>query len=284
MLPLIPRNERPVLGRRPRRPRLARFLLICWYDPNGIATVYENCALWQLHSEFQLEILNLWPTRVARLSLPPSLDLREYDGVIIHAAVSYKFDNLEALDQQLARAIEQYDGVKVLVEQDEQSMAGCFAEYVERKVFDVLLTCVPEAELCKVYRRTKVGDIAFVHVLTGYVTPAMRHLTKPWGSSRPIEIGYRGSIQPLSFGRLGFEKRKIGYDMARALADRPGVRLDISCRAECRFNGFAWIELLSASDATLGVESGSNLFDFDGGVEMWCREFEASHAAMDRLS
>jgi glycosyltransferase involved in cell wall biosynthesis len=284
MLPLIPRNERPVLGRRARRPRLARFLLICWYDPNGISTVYENIALWQLHSEFQLEILNLWPTRGVRLSLPPALDLREYDGVIIHATVSYDFGNLEALDSPLARPIEQYDGVKVLMKQDEQRMAGRFADYIQRKDFDVLLTCVPESELRKVYPRAKVGDIAFVHVLTGYVTPAMRHLTIPWSSSRPIGIGYRGSIQPLSFGRLGFEKRKIGYDVARVLAGRPGMRLDISSRGEHRLNGFAWIGFLTASQATLGVESGSNLFDFDGGVEAWCREFEAAHAAMDRLS
>jgi hypothetical protein len=88
---------RPLLGRR-GRPGAARFLLVCFYDPTGVATVYENVAVWQRLSEFELEILNLWPTRGARLNLPPTLELAAYDGIIIHAAVSYTFDNLEALD------------------------------------------------------------------------------------------------------------------------------------------------------------------------------------------
>ena len=92
----------------------------------------------------------------------------------------------------------------------------------------MLLTCVPEPEQPKVYPREQVGDLAFVRVLTGYVTEAMRDLAAPWRPSRPIDIGYRGSIQPLSFGRLGFEKRKIGIDVSRALGDRADLRLDIT--------------------------------------------------------
>lgn len=246
------RNERPFLGRRLQRPRPARFLLVCWYDPNGIATVYENIAVWQRLSEFELEIVNLWPTRGARLILPPTVELGAYDGVIIHATVSYAIDNLEALDAQLGRPFEQYDGIKVLMKQDEQRMAGRFADYVRRKGFDVLLTCVPELEAEKVYPRTKIGDAALVHVLTGYVTPAMRQLAMPRARSRPIDIAYRGSIQPLCFGRLGFEKRKIGYDVACSLGSRPGISLDISSRPEDRVNGSAWTDFLAASRATLG--------------------------------
>src|SRR5207342_2417586 len=116
--------------------------------------------------------------------------------------------------------------------------------------------------------------LAFVRVLTGYVTEAMRNLASPWDSSRPIDIGYRGSIQPLSFGRLGFEKRKIGIDVSRVLGGREDLRLDVTSSPEARINGPGWIDFLAASKATLGVESGSNLFDFDGSVQEWCHEFE----------
>ena len=274
-------EARPRLGRLRRRPGAARFLLVCFYDPNGIATVYESIALWQRLSEFDLEVLNLWPTRGDWVRLPPSLDLAEYDGVIIHAAVSYTFGNLAALDSRLARPFDEYEGVKVLMKQDEQRMSGRFAEYLGQKRFDVLLTCVPEPEQQKVYPREQVGDLAFMQVLTGYVTETMREPTAPWHRSRPIDIGYRGSIQPLSFGRLGFEKRKIGIDVSRALGDRDDLRLDITSAPEARINGPAWIEFLAASKATLGVESGSNLFDFDGSVEQWCREFETAHPDVD---
>jgi glycosyltransferase involved in cell wall biosynthesis len=275
-------EARPRLGRSVGRPGAARFLLVCFYDPNGIAAVYEGIERWQRLSEFNLEILNLWPSRGDWLRLPPALDLAEYDGVIIHAAVSYTFGNVAALDARLARPFEHYDGVKVLMKQDEQRMSSLFAEYLGRKKFDVLLTCVPEPEQPKVYPREQVGDLAFVRVLTGYVTEAMRNLAAPWRGSRPIDIGYRGSIQPLSFGRLGFEKRKIGDDVCRALAGSGGLRLDITSAPAARIHGPGWIDFLAASKATLGVESGSNLFDFDGGVEQWCREFEAAHAGPDR--
>jgi glycosyltransferase involved in cell wall biosynthesis len=274
---------RPLLGRR-GRPGAARFLLVCFYDPTGIATVYENVAMWQRLSDFELEVLNLWPTNGARLHLPPTLDLAAYDGIIIHAAVSYTFANLEALDAKLARPFEAYDGVKVLMRQDEQQLTSRFAEYLGRKRFDVLLTCVPESELPKTYPRSQVGDIAIVQVLTGYVSETMREMATPWNCSRPIDIGYRGSLQPLWFGRLALEKRKIGDDVARARAGRPGMCLDISSRQEDRLSGSAWIDFLAASKSTLGVESGSNLFDFDGRVEEWCHRFEASHPEMDRLS
>ena len=277
-------DTKPLLGRRWGRPGAARFLVMCWYEPHGITTVYENIAIWQRLSEFELEILNLWPTRGHPLVLPPTIDLSEFDGVIIHAALSYSFENLNALDSQLGRPFEHYDGIKVLMKQDEQRATSLFAEYLGRKQFDVLLTCVPELELFRVYPRDKVGDLAFVNVLTGYVSQAMREMSNPWSRSRPIDIGYRGSIQPLCFGRLGFEKRKIGYDVLAALSGRDAIRSDISSRPQDRFNGSAWMDFISASKATLGVESGSNLFDFDGAVEEWCHGFEASHLEMNPLS
>ena len=216
--------------------------------------------------------------------LPATIDLSEYDGVIIHAAVSYSFENLDTLDSRLPQPFEQYDGVKVLMKQDEQRSTALFAEYLGRKRFDVLLTCVPEPEWPRVYPRDLVGDVALVHGLTGYVTETMRKMTTPWSRARPIDLGYRGSVQPLSFGRLGFEKRHIGYDVSRALSCRHGIRSDISSRPQDRIHGSAWIDFIAASKATLGVESGSNLFDFDGGVEKWCCGFEAAHLDMDPLS
>ncbi len=107
-------DTKPLLGRRWGRPGAARFLVMCWYEPHGITTVYENIAMWQRLSEFELEILNLWPTRGHPLVLPPTIDLSEFDGVIIHAALSYSFENLNALDSQLGRPFEHYVGVPSL--------------------------------------------------------------------------------------------------------------------------------------------------------------------------
>ena len=49
-------------------------------------------------------------------------------------------------------------------------------------------------------------------MLTSYVTPTLRALDSR-KAERPIEIGFRRFIQPLEFGRLAFEKHKIGDDV-----------------------------------------------------------------------
>jgi glycosyltransferase involved in cell wall biosynthesis len=272
----------PKLGR--QKLGAARLLLVCYFDPNGISTIYENIAYWQRFSEYSIEILNLWPNRSGPLSLSSSVDLSDFDGIIIHCTTSYSPTNLRSLDRELPRPFEQYDGLKILMKQDEQVHTSCFSEYIAEKKFDLVITCVPPQELEKVYPTSVVGDVTFLHALTGYVSPYMLGLDRGATSSRKIEISYRGSIQPLEFGRLGFEKRKISYDVAHAATGFPDLRVDISSRWEDRIAGPAWFDFLGNSKAVLGVESGSNLFDFTGEVATWCRLFEAQHSECSHLS
>lgn len=272
---------RPRLGRWLPGKRGNRFLFVCFYDPAGIMTVYQDIALWQQYSSHNIEVLNLFPSRDRVLSLPATIDLRDYDGVVIHCTASYHPDNLATLDRNLVVPFDKYDGVKVLMKQDEQVSTNRFAEYIRNKRIDLVLSCLPPEEREKVYPREVVGDVRFLHVLTGYVTPFMQELPSPPLAQRPRDISYRGSLQPLWFGRLGFEKRKIGYDVARALL---GHRLtaDISSRPSDRLSGPAWFEFLAGSRAVLGVESGANLFDFTGEVESWCVDFANRHPDDDQ--
>ena len=204
---------RPRLGRRSERAG-ERFLLVCFFDPSGISTVYENIALWQRFSRYGIEVLNLWPgKRASTLVMPSSIDLDDFGGIIIHCTACYFPANLKSLDCELNRRIEHYDGLKILMKQDEQVNTNSFAECIRQKGFDLVITCVPPEDREKVYPRGLVGDVEFLGVLTGYVSPYMRQLRGRNMADRPIDISYRGSIQPLEFGRLGFEKRKIGYDM-----------------------------------------------------------------------
>src|SRR5262249_10278823 len=135
----------------------------------------------------------------------------------------------------------------------------------------------------KVYPRSEVGQIQFVQALTGYVSPFLQGLNVGLDQARDLDISYRGSIQPLSVGRLGLEKRKIGHDVARVCAGR-GLNLNISSRWEDRITGRAWFDFLSRSKAVLGVESGSNLFDFTGKIEAWCEKFCRNNPNRDQLS
>ena len=61
---------RPRLGRRPATRARERFLFVCFFDPSGITTIYENIALWQSLSRYPIDILNMWPGRDGTLALP----------------------------------------------------------------------------------------------------------------------------------------------------------------------------------------------------------------------
>jgi glycosyltransferase involved in cell wall biosynthesis len=270
---------RPRLGR-VRGKDNRRFLLVCYFDPSGVATVCQYIGLWQRASRFQIDILNLWPSSRC---IPGSVTLNEFDGCILHSTVSYNPDQLVRLDQRLKPGFAEYDGVKVLIKQDEHRRANEVRDFIAANAFDLLITCVPRDELEKVYPRSKVGEIRFIHAFTGYVSPSLRDFAVVQDYHRILDISYRGSIQPLSVGRLGLEKRKIGYDVTAACAGR-GLDLDISSRWEDRIGGTGWFDFLARSKAVLGVESGSNLFDFTGEVEAWCDEFCRRNRDKDQLS
>ena len=273
-------RRKPLFGKRPFGTRDARLLLIAYFDPNGIETIPEGIVAWQALSRHEVQLLNMWPGRAGRLNLPYDLDLRDYEGIIIHPTISYFPQTVRNLDADMKFGIAEFDGVKMLMKQDEQVNSGELAPLIRDKGFDILFTCLPEGEHEKVYPRSIIGDdCSLVRTLTGYVSPAMREGLPQ--TERTLGVTYRGSIQPLEFGRLGYEKRGIGYDMARVLSERGGVPFDISSRWEDRVSGAAWEDFLRRSNVVLGVESGSNIFDFDGSVVKWCRAYAELHRDED---
>jgi hypothetical protein len=276
----------PVAVRFPRqgwepagRRRLEAVLLICFYDPAGISTVPETVAFMQSGSRFAVTVLNLFEHRADSgfLRLHEWLNLEAYGAVIIHNTVSYNVDNLRSLDRGLAHKLRDFRGVKVLMKQDENYRLREVARYVGDTRFDVVFTSCPLEAVPLVYPQALAGTPCFERMLTGYVTPTLRARSRPVGGLRPIDIGYRGSIQPLSFGWLAYEKRKIGDDVRRLLAGR-GLTLDITSRWEDRLGGDAWLDFLASCKATLGTESGASIFDLDGDLERRCEELERRYA------
>lgn len=193
------------------------------------------------------------------------IDIAHYKGIVIHNTISYNLENLRYLDSNLNTHFRYYQGLKILFKQDEQFNTRQVAEYIGHNKFNLIFSCLKESERQKVYPEEIVGNIQFYQMLTGYVTPKMRQLSYPL-EDRKIDIGYRGSIQPLIFGQLAYEKRKIGYDV-RVLAKQKGLVVDISSRWEDRKKGDEWYNFLGNCKAVLGVESGANIFNLDGSLE-----------------
>lgn len=249
-------------------------LLVCWYNPFGIPSIVETIAYMQRYSAYPVTVLNLYEHNYGDppLKISPELRLDAYRAVIIHNTVSYDVDNLRSLDELLSIKLRDYEGVKILLKQDDHYKFRAVANFIGETFFDVIFTLTPLGEVSKIYDPAVTGGAQIEHMLAGYVTPLMRQrfdIEKP----RSIDIGYRGSIMPLSFGRLCYEKRKIGDDVKSLLSGRD-LKIDISSRWEDRKGGDAWLAFLQSCKSVLGVESGSGLFDLDGRLSQICVAIE----------
>ena len=244
-----------------------RLLLICFYDPYGISTVKETVENMKLFSGYSITVMNFFEFKApdGSFTFPPEFNLLHYDGVIIHNSFAYNVYNLIPMEASLHCRFRDYPGVKVIMKQDENYLYRETAKFIGDSKFDLVLTCLPEHMLDKVYPPDLAGRPRFKRMLTGYVTPKLRALHAP--VERTVDIGYRGSIQPIGFGRLSYEKRSIGLDTFARLAGRKDLKLDISSEWEDRFEGDAWFRFLGNCKAILGVESGASIFDWNGETE-----------------
>lgn len=265
----------PALTQTTQKFRPERLLLLCHFDHRGIVTVPQNIAFLQRFSKFEIDVYNFLGCNKP-YRLPESFDLGEYAGIVLHNSLAYDVENLLELDAHLSVRFKDYGGIKAIFKQDENYKARRTAAYLGENKFDVVFTCLPESERQKVYPREVVGDIEFTQMLTGYVTPDLRDgLFERYNVARDIDVGYRGSLQPLEFGRLCYEKQTIGRDFLDATQGM-SLRCDISSRWEDRFSGDDWLRFLCRCKAVLGVESGASIFDLDGEVQQAIDAFKAS--------
>jgi glycosyltransferase involved in cell wall biosynthesis len=265
----------PKIGFMSQGRSIDRVLLLCCYVRHGVPSVIEMLETVQRLSKYPITVLNLYEHKEQHkfLALPANYDLSLFSCIVIHNTVSYNPDNLFSIDIFLKIKLEEYEGVKILLKQDDFYRFREVSEFIKTKKIDAIFTSTPTEEISKVYQLNNVpSNFEVLHMLTGYITPHMRELH--YSNKRSIDIGYRGSIMPLSFGRLCYEKRKIGDDVSRLLSNRQGVHLDISSKWEDRLGGANWFDFLKKCKTVLGVESGSGVFDLDGSLSAKCIEIE----------
>jgi hypothetical protein len=172
----------------------------------------------------------------------------------------------------VADAVRNFNGIKLLFIQDEYDTTETARQWIEKLRLDTVYTCVPEDALEFVYPKARFPKTEFVQTLTGYVPedPSLDSFRRPM-AERDLRIFYRGRDLPHQYGLLGREKYTIGLDVKR-LADERGIPVDIAVDSASRIYGNAWYQRLASARATLGTESGSNIFDFDGSLAEKSRE------------
>ncbi len=254
-----------------QRPALNVLML---YDDRSahVSTVAEHLEGFRKHSRHRFFFLPA--TELVELAdgKGAGLDLSCYDALAIHYSVRVSVRG--HLSPDIAAAVAAYRGPKLLFAQDEYDNVETTRRWMERLGIDAHFTTVPRDGLDFVYPQSRFPKVDFIPTLTGYVPedPSMDAFAMPM-SERKLRIAYRGRSLSLHYGALSREKYSIGVDVKR-LAQARGVAVDIEVDEGKRIYGTDWYRFIGSARATLGTESGSNVFDIDGSLAKLAREHE----------
>lgn len=124
---------------------------------------------------------------------------------------------------------------------------------------DLLLTAL-EPTLWNAVYPAQQRPYALRRFLTAYVDDGLGRRASSDLADRPIAVSYRAWETPAWLGEMGRLKREVGL-RAEAWAQARGHRADVAVDGQRRLVGDAWIRLLGASRAVVGVEGGSSLVD-----------------------
>ncbi len=200
--------------------------------------------------------------------VPLHFDVNRFDVIIVHYSVRMAFD--WHMSKVFREAITAFEGLKVLFIQDEYDFTWQSSRMINELGIRVVFSCVPQQHVRQIYSKVD-PRVEFFNVLTGYL-PIDPPVGEPRPiASRPILLGYRGRKGLDRYGSLAREKYLIGVKM-REICDARGIPCDIEWDENKRIYGDDWFRFLCDCKVTLGAESGSNVFDFDGSLDRMLKD------------
>ncbi|MBY0548401.1 MAG: hypothetical protein K2W95_13980 [Candidatus Obscuribacterales bacterium] len=242
----------------PEIPRRLNVCILLDEFSANIGTVYEHLNSFRQYLPHNVSYLPATTNSI----VPVHVDLSVFDVVIVHYSVRLSLSNF--IDANIAQQLADFSGLKILFIQDEYDTTETARCWMEKLRFDIVYTCVPQESLELIYPKTRFPKTDFLPTLTGYVPedPSIDCYATPL-EQRELIIAYRGRVLPYHYGALAYEKYLIGVEVKR-LAKQRGIPVNIEVDDHKRIYGSDWYRFLSSSRSTLGTESGSNVFDFEG--------------------
>jgi hypothetical protein len=235
-----------------------------------VSTTAEYLKSFKLYSEYDVRYLHV--TQDADVS---EVNFDEFDAIFHSYCARLCYPGY--VSPSYIQALKNFRGARVLAVQDEYDQTNALRQAIRELEFHAVLTCVPQDSIEFVYPRAMFPDTEFITVLTGYVPSSFskqRARSIPL-ARRPIVVGYRGRDIGGRYGRLGFDKLEIGRRM-RQICEERGIPHNIETTEDKRIYGEAWYNFLGSCRVTLGTESGSNIFDFDGKLQSTYQELKGA--------
>lgn len=235
-----------------------------------VQTTLDYLLMLKKHSGFDVDFVHVTHDAVM------DFDLDAYDVVFNNYCARHCFPGY--VSQDFIAALNRFRGLKVMAVQDEYDNTDRLKSAIRDLGFGLVLTCVPQSSIERIYPQAEFPGVEFMTVFTGYVADSLvdRGTSPKPLASRPIPVGYRGRDIGGRYGRLGFDKYEIGRRM-KIECDTRGIANDIAMDEASRIYGSAWFDFIENCRTMLGSESGSNVFDFDGSLARRYAELTATN-------
>lgn len=203
--------------------------------------------------------------------LTHDINFEIFDCIGIHYTIRIPYDH--QLSSAVYEKIKNFNKLKFLFIQDEYDNVLLTKKKIKELKINLIFTVVPEKNIEVIYPKKEFPNTKFINTLTGYV-PLDQKLDleiKP-PSLRPIFCGYRGRKLPIKYGELGFDKVRIA-EIVKSYCQKNFLSCDIEIAEENRIYNQDWYKFLLQCRSVLGTESGSNIFDFNGSLDIFIENF-----------
>ena len=192
------------------------------------------------------------------------LRFSRFDVFLIHYSIFILGEYF--LPLQWRKFIIRFNGFKAQIIQDEYRHINAMKKSMSELGIDAVFSSLGVEVLEKVYSGDMLANTHFFSCLPGYIPEDNHALNPPDIRSRSFDIVYRGRTLPPNLGRHAKDKRMIGEQILAA-SMHYNLTVDIAIDEDSRIYGRNWLEFLMSGRATLGVEGGASIFDFDGRLE-----------------
>ena len=218
-----------------------------------------------IHSDNDITVINPIHART-----PDHFHFCSFDVIIIHYSLYILGDYF--LSEEYCEVIKKFPGLKVQIIQDEHRLINQMKERMADFGVSVIVSSLAPRNAQKVYGSDNLPGITVVSCLPGYISDELHKIKAPYIAERSLDVVYRGRTLTPTLGTHSYDKIRIGEEF-RAVAKSNSLTFDISSDEESRLYGDDWLRFLSSGRATLGVEGGASIFDFDGQVSKLVSEY-----------
>ena len=195
---------------------------------------------------------------------------RTFDVIIIHYSlcILYKY----YIPEYLRKLLREFKGIKIQIIQDEYRNINSMMENISDIGINGVLSSLAPHNIQKVYRLAAMDGILLVSTLPGYLPEKQFSGDIPPIKQRKTHLVYRGRELPYWLGNAAREKTTLVKKLIPKL-DGQNLQLDMSSKECDRIYGDGWLHFLRMGKATLGLEGGSSIFDFEGTIENSVKDY-----------